>query len=106
MIDNEKCSSLQVESSVKSRALSTSGSTLALYLLASAFIGFFIIRLLTTQEIVIALGTIVFAVFGMWFIALWSKLRLIVGSIKQQAVNEKEEVTNKVRGGITNARYR
>jgi squalene cyclase len=89
-----------------SAALSTSGSTLALYLMVSAFLGFFVIRMLTTQEIVVALGTIVLAVVGMWLIALLSKLRLIVRSSRYHQMNGKEKPAHTVHGGIANARYR
>lgn len=87
-------------------ALSPSGSTLALYLMVSAFIGFFVIRVLTTQEIIVALGTIVLAVVGMWLIAFLSKLRLIVRSFRYHQVNGKEKPAHKIHGGIANARYR
>jgi Flp pilus assembly protein TadB len=98
----QRCPASQVDSST-STALSTSGSTLALYLMVSAFLGFFVIRLVTTQEIVVALGTIVLAVVGMWLIAFLSKLRLIVRSLRYHAVNGR---TNKFHGSVADARYR
>jgi Flp pilus assembly protein TadB len=103
--EEQRCSASQVDSST-SAALSTSGSTLALYLMVSAFLGFFVIRLVTTQEIVVALGTIVLAVVGMWLIAFLSKLRLVVRSFRYHQVNGKEKPAHKIHEGIANARYR
>lgn len=97
---------VQEQQFFRSAALSTSGSTLALYLMASAFLGFFLIRMVTTQEIVVALGTIVLAVVGMWLIAFFSKLRLIVRSARYHQMNGKEKPAHTVPGGIVNARYR
>lgn len=96
---------VQQQQFLRSAALSTSGSTLALYLMVSAILGFFVIRVLTTQEITIALGTIVLAVIGMWLLAFLSKLRLIVRFFRHHQVDGKEKSAHKVPEGIANARY-
>lgn len=85
-------------------AMSPSGSTLALYLMVSGFLGFLVLRALTTQEIIVALGTIVLAVVGMWLIAFLSKLRLIFRSFRYHQVNGKEKSAHNIHGGIANAR--
>ncbi|MBI1923970.1 hypothetical protein HYR99_06940 [Candidatus Poribacteria bacterium] len=73
-----------------------------LYLLVSALTGFLIIRMLTAQETVIALATIVFAVFGMWLLAILSRLRIIVRSLKHHRHPGTEEILH---GGVINAKW-
>ncbi|MGH9842324.1 MAG: hypothetical protein ACREEM_26540 [Blastocatellia bacterium] len=64
--------------------LRLSETRLAFYLLVSGIIGFTILRLLTDQEAVIALGTLDLAIIGMWIWAFWSKARLLSAALKHR----------------------
>jgi positive regulator of sigma E activity len=78
LLDHTQPSSIARAEELSSlKEISLSGSAAALYLLVSALIGFLAIRLLTSDEIIIASGTIVVGVLGMWILALYSRLRLI-----------------------------
>jgi len=65
-------------------AFRLSETRLAFYMLVSGIISFAILRLLTDQELVIALGTLNLAIIGMWVWAYWSKARLLRATLKYQ----------------------
>jgi hypothetical protein len=89
----------------KQDEISLADSASAFYLLTSALTSFLIIRLITTSEIIIALGTIVFAVIGMWCLAIFYRLRLIVRSMKQRRKYDIKESKSSISGGIPSARF-
>jgi len=104
MDNNQQSPFVRISELSKSAGSSPSEVTSALYLLVSAVIGFFIIRRLTTQEIMIALGTIVWAVCGMWLLAMFSRSRLVVRSLKPRSSHETGGIEPRVRGDVTNVR--
>lgn len=82
MVNHQQSKLLRKSELIESVEISPSEVASALYLLVSAVIGFVIISMLTAQAIIVALGTLVFAVLGMWLLAILSRLRLIVRSLK------------------------
>lgn len=82
---------------------SLSGSTAALYLLVSALIGFLAIRLVTSEEIIVASGTVVIGVLGMWVLALYSQLRLIAQVVNHLRAHQTGSTEEKVYGVTSNA---
>ncbi len=85
-------------------AISLSGSAIDLYLLVSTGLGFLVIRLLTDQEIVIALGTVVIGVIGMWVCAIISRLYLAVRALKCLLLDETGQVRREAIGSLSDAR--
>ncbi len=83
-----KFANYEVERSNKQTTLSLSESRIAFYLLVSAIAGFILLRILTDQEIVIALGTFNIAIIGMWIWVFLSKIRLLTQSLKYNQQNE------------------
>ncbi|MGH9753190.1 MAG: TraR/DksA family transcriptional regulator [Blastocatellia bacterium] len=58
-----------------------SESRIALYLLISAIAGFVLLRVVTDQEVIVALGTLNIAIIGMWVWALFRKARALTQSL-------------------------
>lgn len=54
------------------------------FLLISGLISFIVLRLLTTQELTIALGTFNFGIIGMWALAYLSKIHSLKKTLKQK----------------------
>jgi len=70
-----------IEQSTKQANSSLSESRVASYLLASSAAGFILLRALTSQEMIVALGTLSIAIIGMWVLALLSKARALTQSL-------------------------
>jgi hypothetical protein len=85
------------------KEISLSASTAALYLLVSALIGFLAIRLVTSEEIIVASGTVVIGVLGMWVLALYSRLRLIARLVSHLRARRTESTDEKIYGVTSNA---
>lgn len=102
-MDNRKGSLSQTNEALKSEEHSLSEPSSSLYLLVSALLGFLIIRLFTTQEIIVALGTIIFAVLGMWVLAVFYRVRLIIRSLRRFRRYEIKGEKQSISRGITDA---
>lgn len=102
MSESQENSFEKVKGLIAAEARFLSQTSSAFYLLISALVGFLIIRLFTAQEFIVALGTIVFAVMGMWLLAVAYSVRLIIRSLKHQKLTIPMESRNKTRGGIIN----
>jgi hypothetical protein len=104
-MNNQEAFYASTKESAKPEDLSLSEHSSTFYLLVSALAGFLIARLITNQEVIIALGTIVFAVLGMWLLAAFYRVRLIVRSLKRTNSYE-TRIGRNLSGVITDARRR
>ncbi len=80
----------EVVRSTKRAPFSIPESRLAFYLFVFTVAGFVLLRALTDQEIVVALGTLNIAIIAMWVWALMSKFRSISQSLKYNQQNKPE----------------
>jgi hypothetical protein len=101
-MNSQEVFSASTKESVEPEDISLSEHSSTFYLLVSALAGFLIARLITNQEVIIALGTIVFAILGMWLLAVFYRVRLIVRSLKRSNSYE-ARIGQNLSGGITNA---
>jgi hypothetical protein len=68
-------------------ASAISNTRLAFYLLVCALVSFVLLKLVTDDEVMVALGTLNLAIIGMWVWALRTKIRLLSQALHRSQQN-------------------
>jgi hypothetical protein len=89
-----------VEQSIRRPGITLSESRIAFYLLVSAAAGYILLRTLSSDEIMVALGTLNIAIIGAWIWAWLSKIRMLIQSFKN---SQQTELARKLPGELGNA---